>query len=98
MKFGKKNKKEIFPIEKILSMDTDVYVESKEKKLSDYDMKAIHSWNETVTGFASKVPEGTEAVTEHRLLMDGNTSGFSWLYLFGNREYYQSGIALIPKK
>ena len=79
-----------FPLEKILTVNARDYCESVGKKLSDYEMRGVHTKSfKELESFAMNVPPNTEVVVDYMSI----TTNYS-------TEYYQlnaSGTALIPK-
>ncbi|MFH1637546.1 MAG: hypothetical protein ABIB71_03920 [Candidatus Woesearchaeota archaeon] len=87
---------ENFPVKKILKMSLKDYLEMVEKDLKDYIPEGVH-WAQyqhnlgdvTMQQFSKKVPEGTEVVVNYELQLARTDNSVS---------YFQSGLALIPKK
>jgi hypothetical protein len=78
-----------YPLEKILTASAGEYVESRGKKLSDYEMRGVHYEQHMgdVSGIAGAevIPEDAEVVTDLRVAYN---PGF---------KIYVDGTALIPK-
>jgi len=88
----KKNK---FPLEKILTISARDYCESVGKNLQDYEMKGVHIQSSSVgpkiiEELNEKIPKNTEVIVEYRFSNGG--------YFNVKYEKYASGTALIPKK
>jgi hypothetical protein len=84
-----------YPVEKILRISIDKYLDSHraDRRLRDYELKAVHCHEPTIQDFAKNVPEGAEAVVEYDHLTVGAGTGDQTEFF-----HHQTGLALILKK
>lgn len=84
-------KNNIFPLEKILTVNVETYCKSVGKKVSDYELRGVHAdaaTNHLIMEYFSKaVPETAEVVVDYTVKV--NTNSIKSNYIFGT--------ALIPK-
>ena len=86
-----KNKKTLFPLEKILGTSLDDYVDSVGRSKKDYELVGVHMCQTTykpdtyLQKFQEAVPENAEIVVEYRFFCAS-----------GPRAIF-SGTALVPK-
>jgi len=72
-------------MEKVLSVSASDYVKSRNKELTDYIMRGVHTCKKSFESVSMDVPDGTEMVVDYRVM--GDSIYYSYRY----------GTALIPK-
>jgi hypothetical protein len=61
----------------------------------DYDLVGVHYDGKSIVDFAAKVPNDAEVVVNYQRQMFGMSTGGN---MIPNFQYYQMGVALVPKK
>jgi hypothetical protein len=80
---------------KILNVKIEEYANSKCKSTSYYDLIGVHCDKADIREFAALVPNDAEVVVNYQRQMFGAGAGRAH---FTDFQYYQMGVALIPKK